>query len=205
MPTPVMRILIACWRTLRGPASSASACWKRAARGGVGPLKEDGRMKAWQAAIGRGLLLAGCEDGAPEQNVTQVRAANPFSDQLKGMSELYRNCGLRRAILDSGSAARMPTAPPISSRTRRWRCGPPAAPTAASGACSSRPTATSKSRQCRHARRWGCPNAARLPPGRLSRLLSEQVKIADPGVEMPPFAEGGAEGLRRFGWTSWNK
>ena len=59
-------------------------------------------MKAWQAAIGAGLLLAGCEDGAPEANVTQVRAANPQSDQLKALSEPTRNLGLYRAIRDSG-------------------------------------------------------------------------------------------------------
>lgn len=48
------------------------------------------------------LALTACEDGAPEQNVTRVKAQNPFSDQLKGMSELYRYLGLRRAIMDSG-------------------------------------------------------------------------------------------------------
>lgn len=47
--------------------------------------------------------LTGCGDGGqPRRNVTQVRAANPLSDQLKGMSELYRNLGLRRAVMDSG-------------------------------------------------------------------------------------------------------
>jgi hypothetical protein len=50
------------------------------------------------------LLLAACEDGAPEPEGTRtkVRAANPVSDQLKGLSELYRYLGLRRAIVDSG-------------------------------------------------------------------------------------------------------
>jgi hypothetical protein len=47
------------------------------------------------------LALAACEDGAPERNVTQVSAANPHSDQLKGMTELYRNLGLKRAIADN--------------------------------------------------------------------------------------------------------
>ena len=46
--------------------------------------------------------LAACGQGQSGGNVTQVRLANPQSDQLKGMSELYRNLGLRRAILDSG-------------------------------------------------------------------------------------------------------
>jgi hypothetical protein len=48
------------------------------------------------------LLLAGCEDGAPEENRVKVVAANPHSDQLKTLSELNRNLGLRRAIVDNG-------------------------------------------------------------------------------------------------------
>ncbi|HEX8126474.1 MAG TPA: hypothetical protein VF548_12910 [Allosphingosinicella sp.] len=47
-------------------------------------------------------LLAGCEDGAPEQNVTRVVAANPMSDQLKALSEPTRFLGLYRAIRDNG-------------------------------------------------------------------------------------------------------
>jgi hypothetical protein len=49
-----------------------------------------------------GLLLAGCEDGAPERNVTTVVAANPLSDQLKTLSEPTRHLGLYRAIRDNG-------------------------------------------------------------------------------------------------------
>jgi hypothetical protein len=51
------------------------------------------------------VALAGCGGGGSgggSGNVTQLRAANAMSDQLKGMSDLYRNLGLRRAILDSG-------------------------------------------------------------------------------------------------------
>lgn len=48
------------------------------------------------------LLLAACEDGAPERNVTQVVAANPMSDQLKSLSEPSRHLGLYRAIRDNG-------------------------------------------------------------------------------------------------------
>ena len=47
------------------------------------------------------LLLAGCEDGTPEQNVTQVKAAIPGSDRLAAMAPLYRNLGLWRAIRDA--------------------------------------------------------------------------------------------------------
>ena len=49
------------------------------------------------------LPLAGCgQSGGGSGNVASVRLANPQSDQLKGMSDLYRNLGLRRAIMDSG-------------------------------------------------------------------------------------------------------
>ncbi len=59
-------------------------------------------MKVW-AAIGAGaLLLAGCDDGAPERNVTQVVVANPTSDRLKALSEPTRHLGLYRAIRDNG-------------------------------------------------------------------------------------------------------
>jgi hypothetical protein len=47
------------------------------------------------------LLLAACEDGTPEQNVTHVTAANTYSDQMKAMTPLYRNLGLWRAIRDA--------------------------------------------------------------------------------------------------------
>ena len=47
------------------------------------------------------LLLGACEDGSPAQNVTQVKAANPFSDELKAMYPMNRNLGLWRAIRDA--------------------------------------------------------------------------------------------------------
>jgi hypothetical protein len=59
-------------------------------------------MKAWAIAGAAALLLAGCEDGSPEHNVTQVVAANPMSDQLKALSEPTSNLGLYRAIRDNG-------------------------------------------------------------------------------------------------------
>ena len=59
-------------------------------------------MKAWTTLAATGLLLAGCEDGAPERNVTQVVAANPQSDQLKALSEPTRHLGLYRALRDNG-------------------------------------------------------------------------------------------------------
>jgi hypothetical protein len=58
-------------------------------------------MKGWMAVGAGALLLAGCEDGTPERNVTKVEAANPLSDQLKKLSEPNRNLGLYRAIRDN--------------------------------------------------------------------------------------------------------
>jgi hypothetical protein len=59
-------------------------------------------MKAWAMTAACLVLLPGCEDGAPEPNVTRVVAANPMSDQLKALSEPSRNLGLYRAIRDNG-------------------------------------------------------------------------------------------------------
>ncbi len=59
-------------------------------------------MKTWATTAACLVLLAGCEDGAPERNVTQVVAANPTSDQLKTLSEPTRHLGLYRAIRDNG-------------------------------------------------------------------------------------------------------
>jgi hypothetical protein len=59
-------------------------------------------MRGRLAFLGLSLVLSACGQGQSGGNVTSVRLANPQSDQLKGMSELYRNLGLRRAIMDSG-------------------------------------------------------------------------------------------------------
>jgi hypothetical protein len=59
-------------------------------------------MKAWTILAAAGVILAGCEDGSPERNVTSVQASNPMSDQLKSLSEPTRNLGLYRALRDNG-------------------------------------------------------------------------------------------------------
>ena len=59
-------------------------------------------MKTWATMAAFTILLAGCEDGAPERNVTQVVAANPHSDRLKALSEPTRHLGLYRALRDNG-------------------------------------------------------------------------------------------------------
>ena len=52
------------------------------------------------------LVLAGCDDGAPTNNVAEIRVANPHSDQLKSLSPLNQRIGLMRAIRDSGRRCR---------------------------------------------------------------------------------------------------
>jgi hypothetical protein len=52
------------------------------------------------------LLASSCDQGQPAKNVTQVKMANPESDQLKTMAPLYRNLGLYRAIRDSGQSCK---------------------------------------------------------------------------------------------------
>src|SRR4051812_16416565 len=58
-------------------------------------------MKPFVTLTAAALLLTACEDGTPEQNVTQVVAANSYSDQLKALSPDTRNLGLYRSIRDN--------------------------------------------------------------------------------------------------------
>jgi hypothetical protein len=58
--------------------------------------------KALMAGAAAALALAGCEDGAPEPQRTVVKPANPTSEGLMKLTELYRFLGLRRAIVDNG-------------------------------------------------------------------------------------------------------
>lgn len=59
-------------------------------------------MRRFAAIATVALMIAGCEDGGPERNVTRIVAANPHSDQLKTLSEPMRNLGLYRALRDNG-------------------------------------------------------------------------------------------------------
>ena len=59
-------------------------------------------MRVLASLAAFGLLLAGCDDGAPQRNVTKVVAANPHSDELKTLSEPTRHLGLYRALRDVG-------------------------------------------------------------------------------------------------------
>ena len=55
-------------------------------------------MRTALTLLAGALALASCEDGAPEQNMISVRAANPTSDNLKTLQPLYRHLGLWRGI-----------------------------------------------------------------------------------------------------------
>ena len=57
--------------------------------------------KTVSSALGLLLLLTGCQNGTPEQNVASIKATNTYSDQLAAMTPLYRNLGLWRAIRDA--------------------------------------------------------------------------------------------------------
>lgn len=61
-----------------------------------------GRMRAGWTGVAALAALAACEDGAPQPERKTVKAANPVSDQLKGLNEVYRYLGLRRAMVDNG-------------------------------------------------------------------------------------------------------
>jgi len=50
--------------------------------------------------------LAACGSGGDQGNVTQMRAANPMSDQLKARTPLYRDLALYRALRDNGQRCR---------------------------------------------------------------------------------------------------
>ncbi len=63
-------------------------------------------MTRFAACAALTLLLAGCDDGAPTDNVAAIRVANPHSDQLKSLSPLNQRIGLMRAIRDSGRRCR---------------------------------------------------------------------------------------------------
>jgi hypothetical protein len=58
--------------------------------------------KAMMAGAAAMLALAGCEDGAPDPQRKTLKLANPTSEGLMKLTELYRFLGLRRAIVDNG-------------------------------------------------------------------------------------------------------
>lgn len=67
-------------------------------------------MTLKRAATFAALLLAlgACDSGSEPQNVTKIKVAedNAYLQRLRGLSPLYRNLALRRAIQDSGHSCR---------------------------------------------------------------------------------------------------
>ena len=112
---------------------------------------------------GAALLLAGCEDGAPEQNVTQVRAANPHSDQLKGMSELYRNLGLNRAIKDAGQRCKKVDRAAYQQDYKNLAMWVAECSDSGEWGIFIAPNGDVQVRQCRHAATLGLPECRPLP------------------------------------------
>ena len=58
------------------------------------------------AALAAALATAGCDNGAPSNNVTRITIANPHSEQLKALTPDMQRLGLMRAIRDSGRRCR---------------------------------------------------------------------------------------------------
>ena len=58
--------------------------------------------KAMMAGAAAMLALAGCDDGASQPQRKAMKLANPTSEGLTKLPELYRFLGLRRAIVDNG-------------------------------------------------------------------------------------------------------
>ena len=126
------------------------------------------------AAAAAALLLAGCEDGAPEQAVKKVEAANPFSDQLKGMSELYRNLGLKRAIADNGQRCKKVDRGGYQQQYKTMAMWAVHCTDTGDWAIYIAPDGTVQVSQCRHAKQLGLPEC--------------RVPAASPDAKAPPAA-----------------
>jgi hypothetical protein len=109
-------------------------------------------------------LLAACEDGAPEQNRAVMQAANPLSDQLKGMSELYRNLGLRRALMDSGQRCKKVDRAAYQEQYKTMAMWVARCSDTGDWQIHIAPTGDVQVRQCRHAEQLGLPVCSVLPP-----------------------------------------
>ena len=120
-------------------------------------------MRVGASLIVLGLLAAGCEDGAPERDVKQVKAANPYSDQLKGMSELYRNLGLNRAIKDSNQRCKKVDRAAYQQEYKNLAMWTAHCTDTGDWAIFIGPNADVQVRQCRHARTLGLPECRPIP------------------------------------------
>ena len=119
-------------------------------------------MKAW-TLLTAALLLAACEDGAPERNVVQVVVANPYSDQLKGMSELYRNLGLNRAIKDNNQRCKKVEGAAYQQQYKTMAMWVARCSDSGEWAVYIAPAGEVQVSQCRHAKELGLPECRPVP------------------------------------------
>jgi hypothetical protein len=119
-------------------------------------------MRSFAALLALGLTVAACEDGAPEPEVKKVQAANPFSDQLKGMSDLYRNLGLNRAIKDNGQRCKKVDRSGYQQQYKTMAMWAVHCIDTGDWAVYIAPDGTVQVSQCRHAKQLGLPEC-RVP------------------------------------------
>ena len=122
-------------------------------------------MRARASLAAFGLLLAGCEDGAPERNVTQVVAANPMSDQLKTLSEPTRNLGLYRAIRDNGRRCKRVDRGAYQEEYKSMAMWAAHCTDTGDWAVFIAPSGDVQARECKDARQLGIPECKPMPSG----------------------------------------
>ena len=110
------------------------------------------------------MLCSGCgsENSDQPQNVTRIRAANPVSDQLKGLTEVYRYLGLRRAIKDSGQRCKKVDRGAYQEEYKTMAMWTAHCTDSGDWGVFIAPSADVQVRQCRHMAQLGLP-ACKLP------------------------------------------
>ena len=117
------------------------------------------------ALVALTLLCSGCGDensGEASQKVTKIRAANPVSDQLKGLTEVYRYLGLRRAIKDSGQRCKKVDRGAYQEEYKTMAMWTAHCTDSGDWAVFIAPSADVQVRQCRHMAQLGLP-VCKLP------------------------------------------
>jgi len=125
-------------------------------------------MKAWTISAAALALLAACEDGAPERNVTQVVAANPYSDQLKALSEPTRYLGLYRALRDNGQRCKRVDRGGYQQQYKTMAMWTAHCTDSGDWAIYIAPNGDVQVSQCRHAVELGLPECAAAQAGEVS-------------------------------------
>jgi hypothetical protein len=105
------------------------------------------------------LLCSGCgsENSDQTQNVTKIRAVNKVSDDLKGLSEVYRYLGLRRAIKDSGQRCKKVDRGAYQEEYKTMAMWTAHCTDSGDWAVFIAPSADVQVRQCRHLEQLGLP------------------------------------------------